>query len=236
MKESFDQHAGAQPRAFDRLAAGGAELRQSEIERRLQQSAHRAGGAFDRARSVHNVNDGCRQRHGANGYRCAGAKCHRAAPIRSAVMAESHVPTSPLIFDRALVRGAAAGGRRRLGPATFLLDRVADDICRSARRGAAPLRSCGRSRHAGRRGAHGARAISARSARVIAAGLVPPMRRTRRLPPTRRRCRSATRRSISSSRRWRCNSSTICRACSCKSAARSNPTACFWRRCSAAKR
>ncbi len=37
----------------------------------------------------------------------------------------------------------------------------------------------------------------------------------------------ATPRSISSCRRWRCNSSTICRACSCKSAARSKPDGLF---------
>ena len=36
MKESFDQHAGQSRLAFDRLAAGGAERRQREIERRAQ--------------------------------------------------------------------------------------------------------------------------------------------------------------------------------------------------------
>jgi hypothetical protein len=38
----------AQAAALDRLAAGGAELRQSKIERRAQHAAHRARGASDR--------------------------------------------------------------------------------------------------------------------------------------------------------------------------------------------
>ena len=63
---------------------------------------------------------------------------------------------SPIIFDRQLLRGAG-GARAALGPSTFLIERVAEDI---AERLAAVLRRfelARRSRHARRRGAARAR-------------------------------------------------------------------------------
>ena len=114
----------------------------------------------------------------------------------------------------------ARGGARAaaLGPSTFLLDRVAEDL---ADRLAAVLRRFelrGRSRHADRCGAARARRQRQgrhhhrrrRAGRRCAAARGSDAHSRSR--PTRRRCRSATPRSISSCRRWRCSSSTICPA------------------------
>ena len=65
----------------------------------------------------------------------------------------------PVIFDRTLLRARRARAAA-LGPATFLLERVADDIAERLVGGAAQVRSRGRSRHAERCGA--ARACGAR--------------------------------------------------------------------------
>ena len=144
----------------------------------------------------------------------------------------------PLIFDRALIRAR----RRRaaaMGPATFLLDRVADDL---ADRLAAVLRRFELALDLGTP-SEAVRAALARlgSVGTIVAAVPQADIAARRAgavasSPTRRRCRSRTARSISSFRRWRCSSSTTCRARSSRSAARSSPTGCFSPPSSAARR
>ena len=143
----------------------------------------------------------------------------------------------PIIFDRKLLRAR----RRRavaMGPATFLLDRVADDI---ADRLATVLRrfdlavDLGTPGDAVRQALAGLESVGTIVAVDADAGGLRPIADCVS-PPTRRRCRSAMARSISSSRRCRCNSSTICRARSSRSAARSSRMACSSRRCSAARR
>ena len=106
-------------------------------------------------------------------------------------MAERSPSPSPLIFDRALLRAR----RRRaasMGPATFLLDRVADDL---ADRLAAVLRRFDLALDLGTPGeavARGARARSARSGRSLCGAAPVPARERRHLSsPMRRRCRFA---------------------------------------------
>ncbi len=119
----------------------------------------------------------------------------------------------PLVFDRRLLRAR----RRRaaaLGPSMFLLERAAEDL---SDRLAAVLRrfecalDLGTPTDALRR----VLAASGKVGTIIAAdalaGAGARLMRPSPSPPTRRRCRSATLRSISSCRRWRCSSSTICR-------------------------
>ena len=71
----------------------------------------------------------------------------------------------PVIFDRRLLRARRARAAA-IGPATFLLDRVADDHRRAAVRGAAHFRSRRRSRHADRCGARALAIVSG----IIAVG------------------------------------------------------------------
>ena len=185
--------------AFDRFATGGAQRRQSEIERRAQHRAHGIGGAFD----LHGQSHAGRRHHGAT-----LSRYDKNVIVQKKVMTES-----PVIFDRTLLRDR----RRRaatLGPVTFLLDRAADDL---ADRLAAVLRRFdlgGRSWHAGRSGAHGVvrsrHGRHGRENRGNTAGGSLALTNPSLL--TKRHCRSATTRSISSCRHWRCNSSTICPA------------------------
>ena len=125
---------------------------------------------------------------------------------------------NPVIFDRALLRQR----RRRaaaLGPANFLLDRVADDL---AERLTTVLRRFDLAVDLGTPGEAVRNALARLESvgRIVAADVMPDAARgeifvaadEEALP-------SATPRSISWCRRWRCNSSTTCRACWCKSAA-----------------
>ena len=129
-------------------------------------------------------------------------------------MADTPTSPSPLIFDRALIRAR----RRRaalLGPATFLLDRVADDL---AERLGAVLRrfdlalDLGTPGEAVRAALHRLGSV----ATIVAADAMPAAgaKRAASAGDRRRGGVAVPRRlrSISSSRRWRCNSSTICRA------------------------
>jgi len=120
----------------------------------------------------------------------------------------------PAIFDRTLIRRRRRRAMAR-GPATFLLDRVADDL---ADRLAAVLRRFDLALDLGTPGEAVRTALAALGSvgavmRPVPRRMTPPGVRKNSSPPTRKRCRSAMARSISSSRRWRCNSSTTCRAC-----------------------
>ena len=117
--------------------------------------------------------------------------------------------SGPVVFDRMLLR-ARQRRARALGPETFLIDRVAADL---AERLGAVLRQfdvavdLGTPTDAVREALAGNASIGT----LIAAKRASAMRRPRS-SPTRRRCRSATARSIWSCRRSRCNSSTTCPA------------------------
>ena len=188
----------AQALAADRLAAGRAELRQRHVDGKpegraqARRQAGRSGPVERRWRGPRAWNERYRS--------CARASTFPGWRKRqNAVMSQS-----PIIFDRNLLRAR----RRRaaaLGPATFLIDRVAEDfsdrLATVLRRfelavdlgtPTDAVRRALRRERQGRQDHHHAADGTSR--------------------PTRRRCRSATARSISSSPRSRCSSSTICRA------------------------
>ena len=119
------------------------------------------------------------------------------------------------------------GARERLGASDFLLERVAEDI---AERLAAVLRRFDVAVDLGTPGEAVRRALAAsgKVGTVVAANAhCCAAERRWRSSPTRRRCRSATARSISWCRRWRCSSSTTCPARWCRSAARCKPDGLF---------
>ncbi len=210
MKESFDQHAGHNPLP----STGSRQAAQSG-------GKARSSAARDTARAA---SAACLRRTGRAmlaeiGMTLTLASCSEKLSSSRArsiwiMSGGPDIAESPMIFDRALLRRRQRRATA-LGPATFLLDRVAGDLLE---RLAAVLRRFdvgGRSRHAGRCGAQ--RAGSARLGRNDRdRGCAARIRRGKRpktsSSPTKRRCRFARRRSISSYRRWRCNSSTICPA------------------------
>ena len=223
MNESFDQHAGQSAWPFDGFAAGGhngGRARSSAVR-----STARDGicGASD----MHGKSRDGRGRHGTTLSRYNGN-----VMVQKKVMTEN-----PVIFDRALLRAR----RRRaaaLGPATFLLDRVADEL---ADRLAAVLRRFDLALDLGTPG----EAVRAALSRLGSVGTIlnptPSLRATPRAPinsclPMKRRYPLAKPVLTSWCRRSRCNSSTICPARLCKFAVRSSPTACFLPRSSAARR
>ena len=116
---------------------------------------------------------------------------------------------NPTIFDRQLLR-ARQRRARALGPESFLIDRVADDL---GERLSAVLRRFDRVVDLGTP-TDAVRRVLAKSDNVgpVVAAAPATARRRSMSSPTRRRCRLRTARSIWWCRRWRCNSSTICRA------------------------
>ena len=118
----------------------------------------------------------------------------------------------PRIFDRDLVRWRLARARSK-NPATFLLDRAAEDL---TERLGAVLRPFPRVLDLGTPTPQLAAALAAQSSERVITRLAPlpepasPLWRDRDRA-TRRRCPSRPKASTSSSRRWRCNRSTTCR-------------------------
>ena len=137
MNDSLAQQTAHKPAFADQLAAGGAERRQRDIERPAARAARSASGARKPRASREALRFCSSQRHGAT-----------LAPRTS----DAQWLQSPIIFDRDLLRARRARAAA-LGPATFLLDRVAADLAERLVRGAAQVRARRRSRHAGRCGA-----------------------------------------------------------------------------------
>jgi hypothetical protein len=117
-------------------------------------------------------------------------------------MAPNPLP-APILFDRALLR-ARQNRALRLGPASFLLDRVAEDM---AERLNAVLREFKSAADVGTAGDQVCNALAARVDQLARVGL--PEQETEPLA---------------------LHSSTTFPACSRRSAARCGPTACCWRR------
>jgi hypothetical protein len=113
-------------------------------------------------------------------------------------------PAPPALFDRALLKQRQERARKS-GPATFLLDRVAEDF--GDRLQAVTRNGCAVQSPIG----------SNPSGASI-------------WPPTAKTWRSRRNPSISPSPRWRFNSSMICPACLRKSVARCGLTGCCLRR------
>ena len=239
MKESFDQHAGKGPRLRPargrrRTAAARRDRAQRAADARAASAARwtRGGSSFGChvARSVPHARDASRSAMPIVIARIIGRSGQ--ARWRRETMRYGRCPKpTPADFRPRAAARAAAAARPPRAPATFLLDRVADDLAERLAAGAAAVRSRARSRHARRRGARGAR--RPRSVGTIVAG-------RHALAGTRQRTsprfvvadeealpfRDAALRSRGLGA-GRCSSSTICRARSCRSAARSSPTACF---------
>ena len=125
MNESFDQQAAHRPGVADRLAAGGAEVRQRDVDRVAQSRAQRrtqagkaAGPGFaGRDLPVHTQTLAplCA---GLNVLIIAAERCCS----RDARWHQARSSSTVL----SCARGARA--RRRSGRSTFLLDRVAEDV------------------------------------------------------------------------------------------------------------
>ena len=125
---------------------------------------------------------------------------------------------APILFDRPLLR-ARQQRALRAGPATFLLDRVVED---AAERLQAVLREFNNAADIGTPGDQ-VRDRAGWRASVNWRGSICPI-----ASPSRWHCSRNS--SISRFPRSPFNSSTICRACWRRSAARSGPTGSCWRR------
>ena len=236
MNESFDQQAAHRPASPTGSRQAGQSARQRDVDDRpmlARSAAPKAGKAAGAGFAggdlpVHDrtLPPLC---GGLNVLIIAGVRCCSC----DARWHQARCSSTVLLLRARRLRAPA------LGPSTFLIDRVAEEL---GDRLAAVLRSFERAVDLGTP-TDAVRRVLAASGKVggiIAADALAGRFRSRwRFAGRRRRGGAAVPRRFARSRRVRAragNSSTICRARSSRSGARSGPTGCCWRRSPAAIR
>ncbi len=117
MNESLRPAGRAQPGVADRLAAGGAKLRQRHVDDQAERRAQRAGDPAQPRRP----------RVCGGELRLHAATLPRLWCFLNAVMTEWSMTPSPIIFDRPLLRARRRRAERR-GASDFLIERIADEM------------------------------------------------------------------------------------------------------------